>query len=242
MKTAKVQIFHSTLPCWERQGGAVFPHEYAGISIHAPVKGATPIISTSTRGCLISIHAPVKGATRNTSKTPALWCDFNPRSREGSDENGYSGVWRIRISIHAPVKGATVPAKPLSHVERDFNPRSREGSDPVTGKMSGWHEYFNPRSREGSDPVVWKAATGRTNFNPRSREGSDLYTSLLKRSSNISIHAPVKGATYILQCGYDDDDISIHAPVKGATCSPWSPSRVRWNFNPRSREGSDIKP
>ena len=33
----------------------------------------------------------------------------------------------------------------------------------------------------------------------------------------ISIHAPVKGATYSAICDFDPVKISIHAPVKGAT-------------------------
>ena len=34
-------------------------------------------------------------------------------------------------------------------------------------------------------------------------------------------------------------DISIHAPVKGATFGKNPKYLVTWNFNPRSREGSD---
>ena len=33
--------------------------------------------------------------------------DFNPRSREGSDNNSESYREQVKISIHAPVKGAT---------------------------------------------------------------------------------------------------------------------------------------
>ena len=36
-------------------------------------------------------------------------------------------------------------------------------------------------------------------------------------SPDISIHAPVKGATIISNQGHDLRVISIHAPVKGAT-------------------------
>ena len=36
---------------------------------------------------------------------------------------------------------------------------------------------------------------------------------------NISIHAPVKGATTIMPYAVGPDGISIHAPVKGATYS-----------------------
>ena len=55
----------------------------------------------------------------------------------------------------------------------------------------------------------------------------------------ISIHAPAKGATNVLDAGSLALDISIHAPAKGATAILWR-MRVRLShFNPRSREGSD---
>ena len=59
----------------------------------------------------------------------------------------------------------------------------------------------------------------------------------------ISIHAPVKGAT----CGLLFDFqpvvyISIHAPVKGATRQNGRRQRRRTlYFNPRTREGCDLK-
>ena len=57
----------------------------AAVSIHAPVKGATPDRRRQAARHLVSIHAPVKGATRAQ----------DARGRRGS------------VSIHAPVKGAT---------------------------------------------------------------------------------------------------------------------------------------
>ena len=103
----------------------------ANISIHAPAKGATvPHLSEHYR-IAISIHAPAKGATpcryrrsavhagfqstlprRERRRSGAGNCqrwDFNPRSREGSDEAIDRGHARHDISIHAPAKGATMP-------------------------------------------------------------------------------------------------------------------------------------
>ena len=61
-----------------------------------------------------------------------------------------------------------------------------------------------------------------TNFNPRTREGCDLQIrSIFLKYLNISIHAPVKGATFKALGAYHAGDlISIHAPVKGATKQP----------------------
>ena len=79
----------------------------------------------------------------------------------------------------------------------------------------------------------------------------------------VSIHAPVRGATYAGACGDYDYAVSIHAPVRGATHSiniaGWSvqvsihapvrgATRYRipklhrkCGFNPRPRAGGDIE-
>ena len=56
------------------------------ISIHAPVKGATPYANTNGRLTAISIHAPVKGATKINTLFGWHYKNFNPRTREGCDE------------------------------------------------------------------------------------------------------------------------------------------------------------
>ena len=55
----------------------------------------------------------------------------------------------------------------------------------------------------------------------------------------ISIHAPVKGATRIAAGRSRLFRISIHAPVKGATSASLSAGSPASDFNPRSRKGSD---
>ena len=82
----------------------------------------------------------------------------------------------------------------------------------------------------------------RTDFNPRSREGSDQIENRFKWQHEISIHAPVKGATIIIRDVLGQYRISIHAPVKGATLTGWTRTKPHRDFNPRSREGSDKDP
>ena len=72
-----------------------------------------------------------------------LWSsNFNPRSREGSDDTDGE-----RVFLHL-----------------DFNPRSREGSDQCYGIVKLIIPYFNPRSREGSDPMPCSSTTWNTIF------------------------------------------------------------------------------
>jgi len=59
----------------------------------------------------------------------------------------------------------------------------------------------------------------------------------------VSIHAPVKGATMTMITGEKYYlGVSIHAPVKGATPSrKFAPKESKARFNPRTREGCDLK-
>ena len=61
------------------------------ISIHAPVKGATTPCGTVRSQPRISIHAPVKGATQTALRSAVCLWNFNPRSREGSDQGRSDG-------------------------------------------------------------------------------------------------------------------------------------------------------
>ena len=99
---------------------------------------------------------------------------------------------------------------------------------------------FNPRSREGSDIKNVKEVVIKNNFNPRSREGSDVLDDDISGTLRISIHAPAKGATRFKKAAGLINKISIHAPAKGATTSIDNYMDTIKDFNPRSREGSDI--
>ena len=143
--------------------------------------------------------------------------DFNPRSREGSDNFSADDGKPERISTHAPARGATfTPFFQFPYME-NFNPRSREGSD--TG--------YDIDPQTGND------------FNPRSREGSDDNPCQTEKKCYISLHAPARGATREENVGEIATLISIHAPARGATRQGHFLWRQTMYFNPRSREGSD---
>ena len=78
--------FQSTLPRGERPMFEKFLFPECPISIHAPARGATSACPCYHHSTLISIHAPARGATDRRSTIPAVIFDFNPRSREGSDD------------------------------------------------------------------------------------------------------------------------------------------------------------
>ena len=147
--------------------------------------------------------------------------NFNPRSREGSDEKATTktiphflfqstlprrerrkvvpiSICIMPISIHAPAKGATEK------------------------------QMINDLIKGISIHAPAKGAT-------RLEKWELLYF-------RISIHAPAKGATSNSESSSSGTLISIHAPAKGATRNMGLARLSMFDFNPRSREGSDPTP
>ncbi len=188
------------------------------ISIHAPVKGATTRKRYGLHNQRISIHAPVKGATKRTDTILLRVVFQSTHPWRVRRARFWQQARQFRISIHAPVKGATCRV-----FKTDFR-----------------SFYFNPRTREGCDEIQWKKQQMVFWFQSthpwRVRRYS--FSSFINPIS-ISIHAPVKGATWrsCRQCKCRR--ISIHAPVKGATQHSHSAYCHQDYFNPRTREGCD---
>ena len=232
-----------------------------GISIHAPVKGATRGYRRAQGAPAISIHAPVKGATCPGRARRSTRPYFNPRSREGSDLDaseyraacvisihapvkgatspGAYGQQPGGISIHAPVKGATTSGRVVGIIDGISIHAPVKGATRWTARSAAWTPYFNPRSREGSDHGPHPQRCRRKISIHAPVKGATRIGRHPVAVPGISIHAPVKGATFIsadIQPAYQ---ISIHAPVKGATTGTGHRPCAERDFNPRSREGSD---
>ena len=147
--------------------------------------------------------------------------------------------WRRCGYLCRSAKGATVDADRLGSHVKDFNPRSREGSDRKEPARSCCPHHFNPRSREGSDAWSQMAAPSYRDFNPRSREGSDTPTQQTDfQVTKISIHAPAKGATVLLEPSTARRLFQSTLPRRERPAGRGRKRHSR-HFNPRSREGSD---
>ena len=70
--------------------------------------------------------------------------------------------------------------------------------------------------------------------------GRQLPLVLLFRYRDVSIHAPVWGATDTNPIFWSEDEVSIHAPVWGATTLVMMMSWEMVGFNPRPRMGGDL--
>ena len=120
----------------------------------------------------ISIHAPARGAT-GSWRNPYHPGQFQSTLPRG--ERPFRKPCRfttITISIHAPARGATERAD-----DHDLLPQ------------------FQSTLPRGERLCTYVIPMDSRNFNPRSREGSDQIRGARLIFSNISIHAPARGAT-----------------------------------------------
>ena len=123
------------------------------------------------------------------------------------------------ISIHAPTRGAT------DHRRRHdqhckFQSTLPQGERQCTVQYYNIFHNFNPRSHKGSDIAYVYIAAGKT-FQSTLPQGERRrsQTTCTERSE-ISIHAPTRGATCLAFGKRAEFIISIHAPTRGATsCS-----------------------
>ena len=211
----------------------------------------------------ISILAPARGATAAITESNYGMVNFNPRSREGSDDENFgtsSGIALFQSSL--PRGERRCRRYSVCQCIGHFNPRSREGSDALwvakqllciafqsslpRGERPGKRRniecsdyHFNPRSREGSDSCMYDSPSSPHYFNPRSREGSDHNSIPEDRSCNISILAPARGATISGNLRFCHKQFQSSLPRGERRRSNHSALRNLRNFNPRSREGSD---
>ena len=213
------------------------------------------------KGCRFQSTLP-RGERRLLKLFLYLRFCFNPRSRAGSDVSPVRLFCLAPVSIHAPARGATV--SPIHSVPTFccFNPRSRAGSDAIRRDRPIQISRFNPRSRAGSDVSLTSMRTTYTLFQstlPRGERHIPVPISI--KPVAVSIHAPARGATWVVSPFARFVRVSIHAPARGATWAYWqalsalrvsihAPARGATRprrrgcqsicrFNPRSRAGSD---
>ena len=211
-------VFQSTLPRRERPSGRSCPHVgQVKISIHAPAEGATSSLLSGVPCPEISIHAPAEGATAAIRRNLTADCNFNPRSRGGSDIFRTPPHLISSISIHAPAEGAT------------------------TLKIISVFLLFISihAPAEGATNFSSFSASSRSILIHAPAEGATEEKEMLWEKFGISIHAPAEGATTVPAQRINMSFISIHAPAEGATKCGVNYLVKCENFNPRSRGGSD---
>ncbi len=151
--TITIDLFQSTRPCGARPRCPGCPGRcYWGVSIHAPVRGATGALYPTELKEAVSIHAPVRGATRDRPEDGRTGAEFQSTRPCGARPPHDAGalIW-FYVSIHAPVRGATQyrSKNPLSGQFQSTRPcGARPGRVDCVASTA---KCFNPRARAGRD-------------------------------------------------------------------------------------------
>ena len=156
----------------------------ARLDICLPISKRLLFQSTRPRGA--------RQKNRTVSKLPQC---FNPRAREGRDEETYLGFRATRVSIHAPAKGATLRRHHVCHCYPFQSTRPRRARQKILPSSSA-HKIVSihaPAKGATSAPAARESSS--SSFNPRAREGRDTHFQDIERMHIVSIHAPARGAT-----------------------------------------------
>ena len=186
------------------------------ISIHAPTRGATLQRQCHIQLHSISIHAPTRGATATRCFESGIEPFQSTLPREERLIVLFSFCWGCIFQSTLPREERLKCCNTDSCSKRFQSTLPRE-ERLVFGLLSALLMYFNPRSHERSD----------------------YYSEPIAPHVSISIHAPTRGATYLVWQYYRDhlfqstlpreerrwsaqnlwsiQSISIHAPTRGAT-------------------------
>ena len=180
---------------------------------------------------------PPCGGRRFSAQMALLVGCFNPRPRAGGDTYLVKPWYGEDVSIHAPVRGAT-SLKPSNRQEKGFNPRPRAGGDGLIVIKYVKLSMFQSTPPCGGRLVGGVGLARIIGFNPRPRAGGDMDIGCIGDRNDVSIHAPVRGATLQGDKKSSWERVSIHAPVRGATYHLQN-LLITASFNPRPRAGGD---
>ena len=147
------------------------------VSIHAPTRGATFAIQNTNILYYVSIHAPTRGATQLANYCKCSTKRFNPRTHTGCD------LQVLIITVFVFLFQSTHPHGVRLCINHKiirilcFNPRTHTGCDA--------------KSRDEYSIV--------TSFNPRTHTGCDVVFIMFSAVLHVSIHAPTRGATFVVR-------------------------------------------
>ena len=97
-----------------------------------------------------------------------------------------------------------------------------------TGIFKLIHIKFQSTHPHGVRQLSWGVSAIKPGFNPRTRTGCDWRGIKASIETDVSIHAPARGATGRYDYSRAQIQVSIHAPARGATCLPL---RHHWAVN-----------
>ena len=144
------------------------------------------------------------------------------------------------VSIHAPTRGATMVSAWARGLLPRFNPRTHAGCDNGFGLGARALAPFQSTHPRGVRPPPNQRRLFLTEVSIHApTRGATTSTFGLPLLLMVSIHAPTRGATLCRRnCGFIQY-VSIHAPTRGATTHSCPSSDNAICFNPRTHAGCD---
>src|SRR5581483_7993866 len=103
-----------------------------------------------------------------------------------------------RVSIHAPARGATFAQEKFNAASRFQSTRPRGARRAVFFQWNGGAGFQSTRPR-GARRGSHVGRERRECFNPRARAGRDSAVMWEEKGGSVSIHAPARGATFVLE-------------------------------------------
>ncbi len=157
------------------RAGSDDPSDFAGVvcdvSIHAPARGATDILTRID--AVTEFQSTLPRGERRTVRTYRVTLSrFNPRSRAGSDLGVITNEFPTCSFNPRSRAGSDAELDQLGQSEAGFNPRSRAGSDARSARSFRAVEFQSTLPRGERRPGLVLSGRLRS-FNPRSRAGSD---------------------------------------------------------------------
>jgi len=124
----------------------------------------------------------------------------------------------LPVSIHAPLRGATKSAVAVKISRAVSIHAPLRGATGATVEASWPAVCFNPRAPAGRDLIAPASGEARRMFQSTRPCGARPPYSVGEAvSRQVSIHAPLRGATAAVGDYLTVYDVSIHAPLRGAT-------------------------
>ena len=167
---------------------------------------------------MVSIHAPTRGATCVDDDKIPLLISFNPRSHEGSDRYGSPGMPRQKKFQSTLPRGERRRRPYITVGRRGFQSTLPRGERRMVSDQDAWCLMFQSTLPRGERPVwgeLTAAITGVSIHAPT--RGATGVVNQIRLYGVVSIHAPTRGATTAFTYLLFLLPVSIHAPTRGAT-------------------------
>ena len=181
-------------------------------------RGARPRVLTACKSeALFQLTRP-RGARHFRDRQHAARADVSTHApARGATTAPWSDVDRCSVSTHAPARGATCAILTTFGRLSRFNSRAREGRDWSAGRVGLFILLFQLTRPRGARRPGRPLQLADRRFNSRAREGRDKRLDAGRSPSDVSTHAPARGATTPPQSDHAVGRVSTHAPARGAT-------------------------